>query len=78
MADASGHAVDTAASSVPPAACAGHDLPSCLSGLGYRRLVTYQPDRRYWTFQAVEAGIFLALAAVLAFVASRVVVTRDA
>lgn len=76
--DASGHVVDTTASGFPPAACASNDLVSCLTGLGYRRLVTFQPDSRYWTFQAVEAGIFLSLAAVLAFVAYRVVVTRDA
>ena len=76
--DASGRVVDTAANSFPPAACTNTDLVSCLSRLGYHRLVTYQPDSRYWTFQAIETGIFLSLAAVLAFVAYRVVVTRDA
>jgi hypothetical protein len=76
--DASGHVVDTTASGFPPAACAGNDLVSCLTGLGYRRLVTFQPDSRYWTFQAVETGLFLALAALLAVLAYRAVVTRDA
>lgn len=76
--DASGHVVDTTAGSFPPAACASSDIVSCLNGLGYHRLVTYQPDSRYWTFQAIEAGLFLALAALLAVLAYRAVVTRDA
>jgi hypothetical protein len=31
-----------------------------------REILTYQPASRYWTFQAIETGIFLALAAALA------------
>lgn len=78
VADSSGHVVDTAVSSFPPGACATTDPFSCLTRLGYHRLVTYQPDSRYWTFQLVETAIFLALAAVLAGLAYRLVVTRDA
>jgi ABC-type transport system involved in multi-copper enzyme maturation permease subunit len=33
---------------------------------GYRQRVTYQPAGRYWGFQAIELGIFLVLAALLA------------
>ena len=32
---------------------------------GYRQLVTYQPATRFWTLQAIETAIFLALAAAL-------------
>jgi hypothetical protein len=35
-----------------------------LVSLGWRRAVTYQPSDRFWTFQALEAGLFVALAAV--------------
>ncbi len=52
-----------------PAQCAGFgDRPQtgqCLSRLGYRLITTYQPSDRYWTFQFIEAAIFLALAAIL-------------
>jgi hypothetical protein len=32
---------------------------------GYTQRITYQPDSRYWTLQAIETAIFLALAAAL-------------
>ena len=32
---------------------------------GYRQQVTYQPASHYWTLQAIETAIFLALAAAL-------------
>jgi hypothetical protein len=35
----------------------------CLSGHGIRLSITYQPASRYWEFQWIETGIFLALAA---------------
>jgi hypothetical protein len=37
-----------------------------LAEAGYRQRVTYHPAGRYWTFQAIETGLFLALAAALA------------
>jgi hypothetical protein len=40
------------------------DPQSYLLDLGWRRVVTFQPDSRFWTFQAIEAGIFVALAAI--------------
>jgi hypothetical protein len=42
--------------------------PQCftrLEQLGYRQQVTYQPASRFWTLQAIETAIFLALAAAL-------------
>ena len=38
------------------------DAQEYLLSLGWRRAVSFQPSDRFWTFQAVEAGIFLALA----------------
>jgi len=43
----------------------------------YRR-VLYQPGDRYWTFQWIEAGIFLALSGVLALLTVVLVRRRDA
>jgi hypothetical protein len=37
-----------------------------LAAAGYRQQVTYMPASRYWTLQAIETAIFLALAAALA------------
>ncbi|MGZ4461515.1 MAG: ABC transporter permease subunit [Gaiellaceae bacterium] len=42
---------------------AGIDATTYLSSLDWRRSVTYQPSGRFWHFQLIEAGIFLALAA---------------
>jgi hypothetical protein len=38
------------------------DASTYMSQLGYRRVVSFQPDERFWTFQAIEAGIFVLLA----------------
>ena len=43
--------------------------------LGWRRAITYQPDDRFWTFQAIEAGLFFALG-LLAVVATLALVRR--
>ena len=50
---------------------AGIDAQQYLASLGWHRVVTYQPDGRFWAFQAVEFGIFVALgvAAILAALA---------
>jgi hypothetical protein len=73
-----GHVVDTLpswmADCFPPPPGAPQtgprvEMPACfarLTKLGYRQLVTYQPNSRYWTLQAVETAIFLALAGALA------------
>lgn len=45
---------------------AGIDPQEYLLSLGWRRELSYQPAGRFWTFQAIEAGIFVALAVLLA------------
>jgi hypothetical protein len=68
-------------SSAVPAAC--HRLPdpatlSCMQSAGFRQFVSYQPGSRYWAFQGIETGIFLALAAALLAVTFYVIRRRDA
>jgi hypothetical protein len=43
---------------------AGIDAQQYLVSLGWRRVITYQPAGRFWTFQGIETSIFLALALV--------------
>jgi hypothetical protein len=70
---------------IPPA-CRGfvtgklnpRDMISCVSAHGVREFITYQPASRYWTFQGIETGIFVLLAAVLIAVTAIVVIRRDA
>jgi hypothetical protein len=40
---------------------AGLDAGTYLSAAGWKRSVTYQPSSRFWSFQLMEAGIFLGL-----------------
>ncbi|MGH3206614.1 MAG: ABC transporter permease [Trebonia sp.] len=71
-----------------PAACTTHgghgqlmpnsDVVSCLTQHGYVQYLTYQPADRYWPFQFIEAGIFVALAAALIAVTFAVINRRDA
>ena len=51
---------------------------SCLSEHGYRAALTYQPGTRYWAFQGIESGIFLALAAILVALTILLIIRRDA
>jgi hypothetical protein len=51
---------------------------ACLDQHGFASLVRFQPASRYWTFQWIEAGIFVALAAILVAVAVIAVRRRDA
>jgi len=71
--------------SVPPACqSAARSSPNpqavlpCLSAHGYQGYLTYQPASRFWAFQGIETGIFLALAAILIAVAFWVLKRRDA
>jgi hypothetical protein len=50
---------------------------SCMAARGYHAFITYQPAGRYWTFQGIETGIFVVLAAALVAVAAIVVLRRD-
>lgn len=69
-----------------PAACRAYfvqgpgqaPLFPCLTSHGYSQYITYQPAARYWPFQFIEAGIFMALAAVLIALAFAVITRRDA
>jgi hypothetical protein len=67
-----------------PAAChpqapgSVNSILACLTRLGYRSFTTYQPGYRFWPFQFIETGIFMALAAALIAVTFFVVRRRDA
>jgi hypothetical protein len=50
----------------------------CLASHGFHQLVTYQPDSRFWAFQGMEAGIFLALAVAMLGFAWWWVISHDA
>jgi hypothetical protein len=65
---------------VPPACGTNvyQQLQACLAGHGFHRIVTYQPANRFWTFQAIEAGIFLVLTVALLAFAYRRITTADA
>ena len=53
--------------------------PSCTQALAhFRGFLTYQPADRFWTFQGIETGIFLFLAAVLIAVTAVTLLRRDA
>jgi hypothetical protein len=54
------------------------DVASCLASHGCTQYVTYQPASRYWPFQFIEAGIFVALAAALVALTYAVINRRDA
>jgi len=52
---------------------------SCVQALShYHAFLTYQPADRFWTFQGIETGIFVALAAALIAVTAVVLLRRDA
>ena len=57
---------------------AAERIASCMSAHGYRGFITYQPANRYWTFQGLETGIFVLLAAALIGAAVIMVTRRDA
>jgi hypothetical protein len=70
------------AGSVPASCSQPHEHISarlaCMVRLGYRSFATGQPGYRFWPFQFIETGIFVALAAVLIAVTFLVVTRRDA
>jgi hypothetical protein len=67
-----------------PQACLGASrggqpaVLSCMQSAGFRQFVTYQPADRYWPFQFIETGIFVALAAALIAVTFTIISRRDA
>jgi hypothetical protein len=63
--DTSGHPFQAAATP----GCLGNSFQACAASLArfrLRELISYEPASRFWTFQWVETGIFLALALALA------------
>ncbi len=63
--DASGHPAQVPA--IP--ACLGSNSRACAAWMArfhLRELISYEPASRFWTFQWVETGIFLAVALALA------------
>ena len=77
-----GHIVSGFAGPVIPAACQApapmNSTIACIARAGYRSFTTYQPGYRFWPFQFIETGIFVALAAALIAVTFFVVRRRDA
>jgi ABC-type transport system involved in multi-copper enzyme maturation permease subunit len=62
-----------------PAACQPTANPvPCLAAHGYRGYLTYQPASRFWAFQGIETGIFIALAAALLATTFWIFSRRDA
>jgi hypothetical protein len=70
-----------------PGACSvmnGPNAPNnppsaCVQALShYHAYLTYQPADRFWTFQGIETGIFLVLAATLIMVTAVTLLRRDA
>jgi ABC-type transport system involved in multi-copper enzyme maturation permease subunit len=57
----------------------GNPTPACAQALShFHAYLTYQPGDRFWAFQGIEAGIFLALAAALIMVTAVTLLRRDA
>jgi hypothetical protein len=50
----------------------------CLQKAGYRQFISYQPISRWWAFQGIETGIYLAVAAALIAITFYAVRRRDA
>ena len=76
-----GHAVAGNFIHLPAGCPPGVDRASsavCLTKAGYRMVTTYQPASRYWTFQVIEASIFVGLAALLVLVAVVALRRQDA
>jgi hypothetical protein len=80
-----GNVIDGIPATYLPASCtqttrgAFTPPPSCTQAVAhFRGFLTYQPAGRYWTFQGIETGIFLILAAALIAVTALVLLRRDA
>jgi hypothetical protein len=79
--DAAGRAIafPLKASEIPAACRLGSEREvSCLGQHGWHLLLTYQPAGRFWTFQGIEAGIFVVLGAILVAFACWRVLAADA
>jgi hypothetical protein len=70
------HACQSLAQSASPSAI--NAANRCLDAAGYRAYYSYQPLSRYWAFQGIETGIYVAVAAALIAVSFYVIRHRDA
>lgn len=57
--------LDAAGNPVNPRALCGDDVARCFEEHGIVTRMLYQPVERFWSFQAIEAGVFFALSAAL-------------
>jgi hypothetical protein len=78
-----GYIISSPGASAVPASCQQLEAQisstlACMARLGYHSFTTYQPGYRFWPFQLIETGIFVALAAALIAVTFLVVRRRDA
>ncbi|GAA4621360.1 ABC transporter permease [Actinoallomurus vinaceus] len=81
LADRTGHPISSAVQdeiSRRTQALHGPAADSYLRGLGVRLRVVYQPADRFWTFQVIEAALFIGLAAVLLGISIRLLHRRSA
>jgi len=71
LVDAGGRRITTANEelAVVHAQQAGIDPHTYILTLGWRRVISYQPAGRFWTFQLFEAGLYAGLAVALVLVA---------
>lgn len=70
------HACQSLVNSPSPRAASAANR--CLDAAGYHAYFSYQPMSRYWAFQGIETGIFVAVAAALIAVSFYVIRHRDA
>jgi len=70
LVDAGGRQISTAREdlAILHAQHAGIDPHTYLVSVGWKRVISYQPASRFWTFQLFEAGLFVCLAAAVVFV----------
>jgi ABC-type transport system involved in multi-copper enzyme maturation permease subunit len=61
-----------------PKAIPGDAIDNCLNNAGFHQVAKYQPANRYWPFQWIETGLFLALAALAIGGTYWLVLKRDA
>ncbi len=77
-----GHVVSGFTGPTIPASCQAqaqmNATISCMARLGYHSFTTYQPGYRFWPFQFIETGIFVALACALIAITFLAVRRRDA
>jgi ABC-type transport system involved in multi-copper enzyme maturation permease subunit len=59
-------------------AASPQDIDNCLTAAGFHQVAKYQPSYRYWNFQRMEAGLYLALSLIPIIATYWLVLKRDA